>query len=93
MENDLFNLHPHKEYHISQIELKPSIDGEKFVVYGKLYPKHTYGLFHFQRPDNKAQALVPLTSPPDFGFGAEELIYSDVSDIINNPNSPIKQVL
>jgi len=93
IEDRLYRMSSDKEYHIKHIELKPSVDGDKFVVNGVAYPSHTYALFHFRRPDNKTQALVNLTSDPGFGAGAEELIYSDVDKVIQSPNSPIKNVL
>jgi hypothetical protein len=93
IEQKLFSMIPDKEFHIRDIRLKPSVDRNNFVVDGKTYPKNTYALFHFRRPDNKTQAYVNLTSEPGFGAGAEELIYSDIIDELKKPNSPMNAVL
>lgn len=93
MEEKLYDIDPTKEYHISEIKLKPTIDGNNFIVYNKKYPSYTYALLHLRRADNKTQALIPLTDTSGFGAGSEELIYSMIGDIFSNPNSQIQSVL
>lgn len=91
MEEQLFEVDPTKEYHIKEIELRPTVDGTNFVVSGKTYPSYTYALLHLKREDNGQQALIPLTDV--MGGGAEELIYSKITDAIQNPDSPIRAIL
>ena len=93
MEEKLYNLDPTKEYHISEIKLRPTIDGNNFIVFNKKYPSYTYALLHLRRLDNKTQALIPLTDTSGFGAGSEELIYNMIGDIFSNPNSQIQSVL
>lgn len=90
MEEELFRLDPTKEFHIQEIKLRPTVDGNNFVVYGKQYPVYTYALLHLKRADNNTEALLPVSG---FGAGSEELIFSTVRDQISDPSSPIRKLL
>ena len=92
IEEKLYDL-TNKEYVIDEIKLLPSVQGKDFVVGNKTYPRITYALFHFYRPDNKTNAFLPVTGDPSFGAGIEELIYSQMKDAIEQPNSPIVSIL
>lgn len=78
-------------YQINEIHVHPPISGSDFEVDKVVYPKKTYALFRFQKVGNNKIVNIPLTADPHFGDGLEELIYSQITNVL--PSSNIQQIL